>query len=308
MREPEDYEKCSVDSEDYYGLFRVAHESRESRIKIDPVRMEEMGILDEEIIKNINSKPRNNEYYMPTQRHRGDYMVNRFRDTTKFLRENWHQEFSMAIKAIKTPEEAGDNARTDALMDGVLEHEEACIVGIMESFRRKKKYDFVIASIYAQYIHFIGSLIESTMLQVLIAKEYPHTVFNRDLALKFINKSFAKDVSEITSYELYERFYRLWNFLKHNSQDTYDRLKKSWPEIVADKYKHGDFALKYVKIHNKIIDELLDGLEAFFKEFCKEVFGEAVEEAWWDYDEFFIEQVNSMIEDFTNPYGLPDYL
>ena len=54
----------------------------------------------------------------------------------------------------------------------------------------------------------------------------------------------------------------------------------------------------------ELIMSLLDGVEIFFKNYCKLIFNEDSEEAKWNYDSYFRSTVNSAIESIVNPLGL----
>ena len=73
-------------------------------------------------------------------------------------------------------------------------------------------------------------------------------------------------------------------------------------------YKNGDLAIRYLKLSEELIMELLDGLQKFFDEFCNKVFGETTDYPEWNTEEYYARIVDDMIEDVTNPLGLPWYV
>jgi hypothetical protein len=108
----------------------------------------------------------------------------------------------------------------------------------------------------------------------------------------------------------YDKIYCLWNFIKHNSISTYEKLKTVFPEILHDdiQYQQGFSGFTIIKFSDDLICELLTGCECFFKEYCELVFEENYAEAQWNYGRFFLNIVKEEIENITNPLGLPWYL
>ena len=91
--------------------------------------------------------------------------------------------------------------------------------------------------------------------------------------------------------------------------DTYENLKRDYPEILIDeKYESGQPAKYYVKLSEKLITELLDGVMKYFEEWCELNCDENYLEAQWNYDDYFINAVDDSIESFTNPLGLEPFI
>lgn len=59
----------------------------------------------------------------------------------------------------------------------------------------------------------------------------------------------------------------MWNFIKHNSKSTYDRIKDSYPQALAEgrEYKQGDLAVCSVNFSDEMIVSLMDGVSTFLK-------------------------------------------
>lgn len=114
------------------------------------------------------------------------------------------------------------------------------------------------------------------------------------------------EINGIPGAENYNKFYALWNFLKHNSISSYKSIKEEYPEILVEKsFRNGEFALRYVKLEERVIVETLNRLKEFFDSFCESVFGENVYEADWNYDEYFLEKYVMQRSFIENPLDLP---
>ena len=99
--------------------------------------------------------------------------------------------------------------------------------------------------------------------------------------------------------------YYILNFIKHNNQNTYDTLYENYREVLIDeKYENGDLAIKYVKLNEELILELLEGTKQYFIEWCELNLNEVYERSLWDYDEWFLAQIKDQIDCIDNPLGL----
>ena len=128
---------------------------------------------------------------------------------------------------------------------------------------------------------------------------------------KVNKKSNQIQFPDFDNYYIFDRAYLVWNFLKHNSLRSYDELKRKYPEMIYDpnnNYKNGDLALTVLKIDERYILDCLENLHKFFDEVCERGFDENIKGAKWDYDDYFIEQVDLEIEGITNPLGLPAWV
>lgn len=289
---------------DYYGVLM-----KNGRARIDTKRYKKFFALP-----NPKIERRKTIYYLPSKIHRGEYLCNRFSDALLSLKNLWIQEFSKAIKAIKTPKQSEGDARTANLMDGVLDYDEACMIGIMSGLERSGEYRFVIKSIYAQFFQQMMSRIDALCLKIATENGYQERKFSReqfDIFIQGKQKKDAKSFRDFEFYSVYDKAYRSWNFLKHNSIKAYDQLKTKFPEFVYDpenRYQNGDAAISVLKIDEGFILKTLDELHLFFDELCKKAFDEDADDAKWDYDDYFVQQAKDEIETIENPLGIPWFL
>lgn len=298
-----DYSKLEyqVDNKNYYGLF-----IKNGRVKIDTKRYKKFFTLPDSKIEK-----RKTVYYTPTKIHRWDYLCNEFRDTLLELKRLWTNEFSKAIKIIKTPKQIEDDVRTNNLMDGILDYDEANMTGFFARIEREQTYKFVIKSLYVQFFQQMMAQIDALSLRVIASQGYKNDEFSKKLFDIFIQgkqTGFEKvSFLEYDNYAIYDRAYLTWNFLKHNSLKAYEELKRKYPEMIYDpdnNYRNGDLALSVLKIDEKYILDCLDDMHKFFDELCVRGFGENIDDAQWDYDDYFISQVNDEIDLIINPLGI----
>ena len=128
--------------------------------------------------------------------------------------------------------------------------------------------------------------------------------WTRDKLYDNINTK-GKSSRELPSFKYHDEMYLIWNFIKHNNIDTYENLKKDYPDVLVDsEYYSGHPAKYYVKLSEKLIIDLLVGVEKYFIELCELNCDEKYKEAQWNYDDYFKEIVSDDIEMIRNPLGL----
>ncbi len=299
-----DYSKLvhAYDTLEYFGVLM-----KNGRARIDTKRYKKIfGCLPSNSIEH-----RKTAYYIPTKIHRYDYMVNIFVDTIKKIKSQWNNEFSRTVNSIKTPKEYEDDARLGYLSDGILEYDEACERAILAGDKRADQYKFIIKSIYSQFFQQMMSQIDALCLKIITNNGYKEKNFTREKFDTFIQGKQDKNSSisfvDFKYYYIYDKAYRTWNFLKHNSLKSYNQLKEKYSEMIYDpysKYENGNSALSVLKIDEQFILKTLDELPMFFIEICEKGFNENIDNAEWDYDDYFIEQAESSIEMIINPLGL----
>ena len=301
-----DYTKLEneYDNRGHYGLF-----IKSGRVKLDTKRYKKFFKLPDNKIEH-----RKSVYYTPSRIRKYDYLSNIFSDKLLQLKRLWINEFSKAIDIIKTPKQVEDDVRTVNLMDGVLDYDEANMSGMLANIRRQKPYKFVIKSIYAQFFQQMMAEINALSLRVMVSQGYKSEDFSKkafDIFIQGKQKSNQIQFPDFDNYYIFDRAYLVWNFLKHNSLRSYDELKRKYPEMIYDpnnNYKNGDLALTVLKIDERYILDCLENLHKFFDEVCERGFDENIKDAKWDYDDYFIEQVDLEIEGITNPLGLPAWV
>lgn len=289
----------------YYGILM-----KNGRARIDTKRYKKFFEIPDNKIEH-----RNSVYYVPTKTHRNEYFCNRFYDLTISLKQQWINEYSRMIKNIKTPKEVENDVRLGGLADGVLEYDEACMNATFHGMAREYEYNCIVKTIYAQFFQQMMSQIDALALRVITENGYKNKKFSREEFDSFIqgkqNKNDSISFFDYKFYYAYNKAYKVWNFLKHNSEKAYNALIKYYPELINDpknEYENGESAISVLKIDEGLILKTLDELSLFFDEVCQRGFGENPKDARWDYDDFFIERANEEIETIENPLGLPWWL
>lgn len=290
----------------FYGVFIYG---KNRRIKIDPIHYDKiigLGAQQKEVMAN-----RKAHYFYPTKRNYSDYNCNIFRSEIAEIKSKWKNEHKpivdAAIAKIKSKKYTpGDDYK---LMCGIsgpgAANARAQWATMMAEHEAEHKRFGLKTSMYAQFFHLMVSRIEAITVYVLTKNGFEKDKFSRNALYTFKGYTQSK-IESLDGFKDYDKTYCIWNFIKHNSLSTYNKLNEKYPDSIINKatYKQGDLAIYFVDLNEQFILSLLDGISLFFDEYCKLVFNEDTESANWNYDRYFLDQVNDEIENITNPLGL----
>ena len=310
-----DYEKFSLHDTRFYGVF-YKRGAELSSVKIDPKRMQYICNCQFTETQLHTMSKRKTHYFYPRVHKYYDYSCNLFADTIQGIQEYWENHYKDIIQYAQgrierpAPKLTGD---CELFMQGILDCGEAQSWADMENARDSVIYrgecDLMVRSLYAQFIHQMASRIEAVTVYVLTKKNAIADYFNRNL-LYGTSAGKAEHVQALPSFHYYDELYCLWNFIKHSSQSTYEKLVDRFPDVVRtdEPFKQGAFSYLFINFSEKLINDLLDGCTAFFKEYCALVFHEDYDEAQWNFGEYFLDIMRETQEMLTNPTGSPWWL
>ena len=290
---------------EYWGI----HKTKDGRTLIDVDRYkhtcEQIGITDWLPKQLLESK---GKFFVPAKIKRDDYIINIFNDLLNAFKHDWEYEFKPIFNKIITPAEVYEKNRLGALMytscaDDIDEIE---IEAMMQSFKREPKYQQVIQSLYCQFISKLATETDRIMLIAMCKLGYKGKDYSFSSFAKFTD-GLAGDnsgimIENLDKYNAYNMLHKINNFLKHNTKSSYYDLKRYYPDNVRSiekgtasiKYENGMFAGDWIIIKDGYIDDLISKLFKFFKSYCKQFVKENVEEADWNYDDYFEVAFNNL--------------
>ena len=117
-------------------------------------------------------------------------------------------------------------------------------------------------------------------------------------------------LNNLKGYNAYNLLHKINNFLKHNTIDAYNGLKKEYPKNVCSvenktaksQYENGMFAGDWIIIKDGYIDKLFKKLIEFFEDYCNKFLGEDLEESKWNYDDYF-KDVYKKVKNLDSYFG-----
>ncbi|MCL2555406.1 MAG: hypothetical protein FWE03_00105 [Firmicutes bacterium] len=147
-------------------------------------------------------------------------------------------------------------------------------------------------------LHFIQKLaIEVNRALLIVCSELGYK--EKDFGLKdffVFSDGLAKSkkkpkIKTFTKYNAFNLLFKLNNFLKHNTVQAYETLKDNYPDNILKTqktpYENGMYAADFVYLQADYLDKIFDKLIIFFGEYCKNILGENIEDADWNYDDWF---------------------
>ena len=292
---------------EYYGLFKI----KNGRIAIDPKRFKQKIGLNEKQYQIM--AVRNTTYFHPNKKSYNDYYVNLFVDGINSIKKDFIKLYKPIIdKSIKNIKKMktiypGDYSK---FIMGISGAGAANAWAQYQNSINKKRVEYqkfeLYTSLYAQFFHIMASRIEALTVSFYIKKN-PKTKLKKINRNMLYNNKNEKSLSSrnLQSFQYHDKLYSIWNFIKHNNLKTYKSVKEKYPEVLIDEeYQSGYLAINYVKLDERLILELLEGVKNFFIEWCELNLNEDYGQSLWNYDDWFKKQVVNEIEAMQNPLGL----
>lgn len=307
-REIFDYSKSNPNDYEYFGFHL-----KDGRYHIDTKRLKKLHI-DYCFPKELFTLPRNTHYFTPSHKNINDWGINILLNQLNKLSNDWNEEYRYVINEIKTPEQVEENVRIDEMMmtscsdDYDQIQEDAFFAGI----HRLAKYEEVIKSIHLQYLQKIFTEYFRALLLTIKDRGYENKEdFTFEKLCGYVQARFnvenkrANPLFKLPHYRYLDILNKIDNFLKHNTVRSYNALANNPFEkdeelkafqstfVLSNdeagiEYENGMYAGDWLKIGPEFVNETLENLREFSKEFCKLMYDEDSHEAWWNSDEHLI--------------------
>ena len=299
---------------EYFGLH-----PKHGRIHVDTKRFKEIMNHDRttEFIYDGMFKNRTTTYLIPAKIHRYDYKVNIMRDLLSSLRKDWNEEYKPLLNKVTSPNDIYESTRlTSIVMTSCADDlDDIEFESRMAAFRRERQYQIILQSLYCQFISKICAEIDRFTLIFIKEIGYSKKDFGMGDFKSFTDglkgQKRAVLVNTLKGYNAYNLLHKINNFLKHNTIDAYNGLKKEYPNNVRSvenktanqPYENGMFAGDWIIVKEGYIDKLFKKLLEFFEDYCEKFLGEDLEESKWNYDDYF-KNVYSEVKDLKAYFGL----
>ena len=255
------------------------------------------------VLDAASALPRNTTYFLPKRLHRHDYVINQFRDKLSELSSAW-REYKAAFSNITSPADVSERVRVERIHTGMDDNEDATVAGIISGTKRQATYNKLWISQCAQFIHQMATELDALMLRKCVYLGFAEKEVTRGKMHTYLNgtmKGRAR-IETLKGYDTYAKFFTVWNMLKHNSEDLFEKMQKNYPEmLLTDQYRNGEMSQYYLKIGDEYIEKMLVDLLPFYEALCSDFFDEDIEATKWNYDDYFTQKVRQAIKEVTNP-------
>ena len=309
---------------EYYGIF-----FKKGVLKIDTKRW--MKTLGKSKDYDYDFK-RNTIYFTPLKKRREEYNMSYFIDAINEAKKTWFEQKNLIEKlAIQYVKDKCKEPIPDYFYDynmGIIDIEEMQQLNAIAKEMHIQKIRIeglendvrLSQMLYLQTIQQIASRLEHAMDYTLSKNGYKGKSCNRTDIFKYMDGRIGeseKKIRNLPHFDDYDKFYSIWNFTKHNSQSTYDKIKRKWPELLYSNETHSWFklsfpssklAIEYLNIKITDITSWFEPLLEFYYEFCELCYNEPKYHVNWDYDDYFLEKVKRHILEekdlIDDPFGL----
>lgn len=301
------YDELSPVDTRYYGVFEHNKYTEKESISVDMKRFCSYFGIDDGI-KNLTSNKKS-PFYKPTKVSRLDYKINYVKEEISLIKRDWNDQKAYISKVLSEIKGIEYSLVDDDFHMGIVDSEEA---GTNAIFKTKAseiiedhKKEKLRRSLYAQSFHQLAAQIDAVIIRLLTNNGWEGDRFTRDSLISFKGPK-EESIKELESYKYYNKMYVVWNFLKHNSNSTYEKVKNSCNDIlIRTDYKQGNLSCYFMDISESLIDELIKGVLSFLVEYCSIIFEEDKTLANWDYEHFFRNCAQTEIYSITNPFDAP---
>ena len=275
--------------EDYWGIHRL-----NGRLEIDVRRFEyacyRCGEHEPYFPEEIKKK---NPFYVASKIHRYDYTCNYLLDRIGDLSKDWDEEYKPLFKKVFSPKDAEESYRINTLMMfGDSDFFDSIDRGSKwAAFNRMSTYHRIQLELYCIFLTKIIIEIHRIIFRAMSMQLYQNTEYSV-FDLKTYCNGAGVDFYSLKNWKVYLKYNDIYNFLKHNSVKSYEILKKYNPKCLIDtdeKYENGMFAANWLNPEEINIDNFLSDIIPFLEDFCVKVLKENLQQAKWDYDDYFIE-------------------
>ena len=299
---------------EYYGFH-----PKSGRLHIDTKRFRKIMNQDgtTEFLHDGMFKSRTTAYLIPARIHRSDYKVNIMRDLLASLQRDWNKEYKPLLSKIKSPKDVYESSRLASIsMTGCADDiDEIETEAFLEAVRRERQYNLILQSLYCQFISKICTEVDRFTLLFIKELGYSQKDFGMRDFRAFTDglkgQKRADLINNLKGYNAYNLLHKINNFLKHNTIDAYNGLRKEYPMNVRSPenktskrpYENGMFAGDWIIVKEGYIDKLFKKLIEFFEDYCSIFLNEDLEESRWNYDDYF-KDVFKQVKNLNSYYGL----
>ena len=261
------YEDFSYEDTRYYGVFLKGKKNTKQSLSVDMKRFCECFSIEDDR-KNLKTN-KNSQLFKPKKTKVDDYKLNIIKRELDHIKKEWIGSQKVFIDKFLSEIRGYNFTVTDDnnFLSGIADHDEAASYANIRTWQSQQYAEFkrtnLYFSLYAQYFHQLAAQIDAITLRLLTENGYEPDDFDRKAFLAFKGPKGQDKESSITkleSYKYHEKMYAIWNFIKHNSKSTYEKVKKHCPEVLSDReYSQGELACYYINFSNELIEQTIDG-------------------------------------------------
>ena len=184
------------------------------------------------------------------------------------MKKDWNKEYKTLLYKVKSPNDVYESNRLNniAMTTCAADLNDIEVESRMAAFRRERQYQIICQSFYCQVISRICT--KADRFTLIFIKELGYS--QKDFGMRDF-RAFTDDpkghkradlINNLKGYNAYNLLYKINNFLKQNTIEAYNGLKKEYPKNVCyvenktakKPYENGVFAGDWIIVQEGYID------------------------------------------------------
>lgn len=192
-------------------------------------------------------------------------------------RDMWLHEYYPMLKSIKTPKDVEDETRLAQLcytcdMD---DYDDICTASKIAAAQREKVYQDILRTVYLQYFCATIAHCEQLLYKLICDCGYQDNDFTWKNYKEFLIEKKIK-YNKLDSAKEFDGMRKIYNFLKHGTKSTFDKVKKSKyaKKFLLKDYNKYDLPVSYINNNDSLLNDAFEYGKAYLSSVCEKLTGE----------------------------------
>lgn len=215
------------------------------------------------------------------------------------LRLMWRNEYLPLLNCIKTPKQVEDDTRLSMLCytSDMDDFDEICSESMIAGVHRMIAYNNILCTIYLQYFSMTISKCEQLIYKLICDCGYTDDEFSFQKYLEFLKKKNINN-DDLANSQEFDGMRKIYNFLKHGTKDTFNKLKKAEyanDHLLNKEYNKDITPIEYINLPCDLLSDAFTLSENYLLSLCEVLTGEN-SLSKYKTKEYYIDRVSEIIE------------
>lgn len=215
------------------------------------------------------------------------------------LRSMWRNEYLPLLNCIKTPKQVEDDTRLSMLCytSDMDDFDEICSESMIAGVHRMIAYNNILCTIYLQYFSMTISKCEQLIYKLICDCGYTDDEFSFQKYLEFLKKKNINN-DDLANSQEFDGMRKIYNFLKHGTKDTFNKLKKAEyanDHLLNKEYNKDITPIEYINLPCDLLSDAFTLSENYLLSLCEVLTGEN-SLSKYKTKEYYIDRVSEIIE------------
>jgi hypothetical protein len=215
------------------------------------------------------------------------------------LRSMWRNEYLPLLNCIKTPKQVEDDTRLSMLCytSDMDDFDEICSESMIAGAHRMIAYNNILRTIYLQYFSMTISKCEQLIYKLICDCGYTDDEFSFQKYLEFLKKKNINN-DDLANSQEFDGMRKIYNFLKHGTKDTFNKLKKAEyanDHLLKKEYDKDITPIEYINLPCDLLSDAFILIENYLLSLCEVLTGEN-SLSKYKTKEYYIDRVSEIIE------------